>query len=273
MPRIGHISGRIKSEQMNNYKIVDTHSHLCDPIFDSDRAEVIERAMNAGVSAIFTVGENLSDAMLNIELAEKYPELMPAAGLYPTCLDIDQAEALASFIRREKNNLIAIGEVGLDFWVVKEESERDIQRKIFSDFIELSIELGLPVNVHSRSAGRHAVEMLLEHGAQKVQLHAFDGKASAAMPAVEAGYFFSIPPSIVRSRQKQKLVKHLPISCLLIETDSPVLGPYPKKRNEPSNAVISIDAIAEIKNIRREEVIESVFENTCRLYSKLRARS
>ncbi|MBU4420420.1 MAG: TatD family hydrolase, partial [Proteobacteria bacterium] len=215
---------------MNNYKIVDTHSHLCDPIFDSDRAEVIERAMNAGVSAIFTVGENLSDAMLNIELAEKYPELMPAAGLYPTCLDIDQAEALASFIRREKNNLIAIGEVGLDFWVVKEESERDIQRKIFSDFIELSIELGLPVNVHSRSAGRHAVEMLLEHGAQKVQLHAFDGKASAAMPAVEAGYFFSIPPSIVRSRQKQKLVKHLPISCLLIETDSPVLGPYPKKR-------------------------------------------
>jgi len=258
---------------MNNYKIVDTHSHLCDPIFDSDRAEVIERAMNAGVSAIFTVGENLSDAMLNIELAEKYPELMPAAGLYPTCLDIDQAEALASFIRREKNNLIAIGEVGLDFWVVKEESERDIQRKIFSDFIELSIELGLPVNVHSRSAGRHAVEMLLEHGAQKVQLHAFDGKASAAMPAVEAGYFFSIPPSIVRSRQKQKLVKHLPISCLLIETDSPVLGPYPKKRNEPANAVISIDAIAEIKNIRREEVIESVFENTCRLYSKLRARS
>ncbi|MBU3981289.1 MAG: TatD family hydrolase [Proteobacteria bacterium] len=254
---------------MNSYKIIDTHSHLCDPIFDSDRAEVIERAMNAGVSAIFTVGENLSDAMLNIELAEKYPELMPAAGLYPTCLDIDQAEALASFIRREKNNLIAIGEVGLDFWVVKEESERDIQRKIFSDFIELSIELGLPVNVHSRSAGRHAVEMLLEHGAQKVQLHAFDGKASAAMPAVEAGYFFSIPPSVVRSRQKQKLVKHLPISCLLVETDSPVLGPYPKKRNEPSNAVISIDAIAEIKNIRREEVIETVFENTCRLYGKL----
>ena len=254
---------------MNSYKIVDTHSHLCDSIFDSDRTEVIERARDAGVSAILTVGENLSDAKLNIELAEKYPELMPGAGLYLSHLDINQAEALASFIRREKNNLIAIGEVGLDFWVVKEKSERAIQRKIFSSFIELSMELGLPVNVHSRSAGRHAVAMLLEHGAQKVQLHAFDGKASAAMPAVEAGYFFSIPPSIVRSRQKQKLVKHLPISCLLIETDSPVLGPFPKKRNEPANAVISVDAIAEIKNIRREEVIETVFENTCRLYGKL----
>ena len=254
---------------MNSYKIVDTHSHLCDPIFDSDRTEVIERARAAGVSVIFTVGENLSDAKLNIELAEKYPELMPGAGLYPSHLDINQAEALASFIRREKNNLIAIGEVGLDFWVVKEKSGRVIQRKIFSGFIELSIELGLPLNVHSRSAGRHAVKMLLERGAQKVQLHAFDGKASAAMPAVEAGYFFSIPPSIVRSRQKQKLVKHLPISCLLVETDSPVLGPSREKRNEPSSAVISVDAIAEIKNIRREEVIETIFENTCRLYGKL----
>ena len=254
---------------MNNYKIVDTHAHLCDTIFDSDRAEVIERARDAGVYSILTVGENLSDAKLNIELAERYPEVMPAAGLYPSYLDISQAEALTAFIRREKNNLIAIGEVGLDFWIVKEEPEKDIQRKIFSDFIELSIELGLPLNVHSRSAGRHAVTMLLEQGAQKVQLHAFDGKASAAMPAVEAGYFFSIPPSIVRSRQKQKLVKHLPISCLLVETDSPVLGPFPKKRNEPANAVISVDAIAEIKNIRREEVIETVFENTCRLYGKL----
>jgi TatD DNase family protein len=111
--------------------------------------------------------------------------------------------------------------------------------------------------------------MLLEQGAQKVQLHAFDGKASAAMPAVEAGYFFSIPPSIVRSKQKQKLVKHLPISCLLVESDSPVLGPSPEKRNEPSNAAISVDAIAEIKNISRKEVIETIFENTCRLYGKL----
>ena len=254
---------------MNIYKIVDTHSHLCDPIFDSDRREVIERARDAGVSAIFTLGENLSDAKRNIELAEKHPELMPAAGLYPSYLDRSQAEKMFSFIRKEKSKLVAIGEVGLDFWVVKEKPERAIQKEIFSNFIELSIELGLPLNVHSRSAGRHAVAMLLEQNAKKVQLHAFDGKASAAMPAVEAGYFFSLPPSIVRSRQKQKLIKHLPISCLLIETDSPVLGPSPKKRNEPSSAVIPVDAIAEIKNIRTEEVIETVFENTCRLYGNL----
>ena len=126
------------------------------------------------------------------------------------------------------------------------------------------------LNVHSRSAGRHVISMLLENNAKKVQLHAFDGKASTALPALEAGYFFSIPPSISRSRQKQKLVKQLPLSCLLLETDSPVLGPVPDERNEPANITHVVDAIAEIKNVSKEEVIENAFENTCRLYGDLR---
>jgi TatD DNase family protein len=100
-------------------------------------------------------------------------------------------------------------------------------------------------------------------------MHAFDGKAGAAMPAVEAGYFFSIPPSVTRSRQKQKLVKRLPLSCLLIETDSPVLGPSPDERNEPVNIRQSVQAIAEIKDISEETVIAAVWENTERLYGKL----
>ena len=127
----------------------------------------------------------------------------------------------------------------------------------------------MPLNVHSRSAGRHAVAFLLEHNANKVQLHAFDCKASAAFPAVEAGFFFSVPPSIVRSRQKQKLVKQLPFSCLLVETDSPVLGPSPDVRNEPANAVIFLNTIAETKDIGKDEVMEVVFDNAGRLFGNL----
>ena len=111
--------------------------------------------------------------------------------------------------------------------------------------------------------------LLLKCGASRVQMHAFDGKASAALPAVEAGFFFSIPPSVVRSRQKQKLVKHLPLSCLLVETDSPVLGPDPKQRNEPANVTIAIQVIAELKVISKEKVIEAVSENTKRLYGNI----
>ena len=99
-----------------------------------------------------------------------------------------------------------------------------------------------------------------------MQLHAFDGKIAAARPALEAGYFFSIPPSVVRSRQKQKLVRHLPLNRLLVETDSPVLGPEPQTRNEPANLTIAIRAIAELKELPEEKVIEALTANTRRLY-------
>jgi TatD DNase family protein len=173
---------------------------------------------------------------------------------------------MRAFIRHHRSELIAIGEVGLDFWKVGTEPERAVQREIFAGFIHLSRELDLPLNVHSRSAGRHAVAMLVEQGAVRVQMHAFDGKIGAARPAVEAGYFFSIPPSVVRSRQKQKLVKHLPLNCLLVETDSPVLGPEPDERNEPGNLMIAATAISELKGIPLDDVMEALAENGRRLY-------
>jgi len=83
---------------------------------------------------------------------------------------------------------------------------------------------------------------------------------------VEAGYFFSIPPSVVRSRQKQKLVKQLPLTCLLVETDSPVLGSEPAARNEPANLVQAVQAIAEIKSLPLQAVADAVAVNTTRLY-------
>jgi len=246
--------------------IIDTHTHLCDAVFDEDRDLVLQRARAAGVGSIVLVGEDLQDAHANLELAKQYPMLKPAAGLYPGILDQDQANALGNFIRENRVDLVAIGEVGLDHWIVKQPDEKEVQAYIFKTFIHLSREVDLPLNVHSRSAGRKVVELLLAEGGQKVQLHAFDAKASAALPAVEAGYFFSIPPSIVRSRQKQKMVKALPLDAMLLETDSPVLGPAPKERNEPANISLAVEAIAQIKNVSPEDVIEVTAENTRKLY-------
>lgn len=246
--------------------MVDTHAHLCDPVFDADRELVLLRASKAGVSIIVAVGEDRADAEKNLELAESHKMIRAAAGLYPKFLDINLANQMVAFIRVHHKKLIAIGEVGLDYWIVKEEAERDMQREIFRGFIELSKELSLPLNVHSRSAGKHAVGVLLESGADRVQLHAFDGKVSAAMPAAEAGYFFSIPPSVIRSEQKQKLARRLPLSCLLVETDSPVLGPTPGDRNEPANATVALKMIADLRGISVDEAAEAVAENTRRLY-------
>ena len=247
----------------------DCHAHMYDAVFDEDRTGVLARAKEAGVIAIIGVGENLADARKNMDLAKTHPMLKPAAGLYPTILDSDQADELIAFIRQNRPQLAAIGEVGLDYRVVTGDQDRAQQREIFGQFIALSRELDLPLNVHARSAGRHAVALLLDHQASKVQMHAFDGKASAALPAVEAGYFFSIPPSVIRSRQKQKLVKQLPLSCLLVETDSPVLGPVPGQRNEPANLMVSIQTIAQIKGVPTHAVVEAVTHNARCLYGRV----
>lgn len=246
--------------------LTDTHTHICDEAFNADRADVLARAEQSGIRAIIAVGEDLADGEKNLALAREFPILKPAAGLYPTRLDFAAAEEVVAFIRANRTALWAIGEVGLDFWVVKAEEARAVQSDIFARFIDLSIELDLPLNVHSRSAGRHAVDLLTRNGARRVQMHAFDGKITTARPALEAGYFFSVPPSIVRSRQKQKLVRHLPLDCLLVETDSPVLGPDPHGRNEPVNLKVSVRAIAEIKAVPEERVIEAVVANTRALY-------
>jgi TatD DNase family protein len=250
--------------------LVDTHAHIADESFDADRAEVLERAQEAGVGRILTVSETLSDAERNLALAAQHAEILRfAAGLHPEYPDAEQAGAIERFIREHRGELTAIGEVGLDHWLVQDEAARERQKANFERFIALSLELGLPLNVHSRSAGEKTVALLLDRGARRVHLHAFDGRAAKALPAVEAGYFFSIPPSVVRSAQKQKLVRRLPLTCLLLESDSPVLGPDPAARNEPCNVAIALRAVAEIKGLREEEVAERIRENSRRLYGEL----
>jgi TatD DNase family protein len=246
--------------------LMDSHAHMADEAFKEDLAEVLSRAKGAGVFSILSVSEKLLDAERTLELSEQYPMLLPAAGLAPSHLNLREAEVLLDFIRRERGRLRAIGEVGLDYWVAKAEGERALQGEIFKGFIDLAVEVDLPLNVHSRAAGGRVIELLLRLGASRVQLHAFDGRAKNALPGVEAGFFFSIPPSIVRSPQKQKLVKSLPLEVLLVESDSPVLGPTGGERNEPANVLIAIDAIARIKNLSKDEVLEAVSRNAKRLY-------
>jgi len=247
--------------------LFDTHAHLCDEAFSADLPAVIARARVAGVERILAVGESLADAVANLELAARFPDIVwPAAGLFPTTLDREQASELADWIRRHADRLSAVGEVGLDHWQVEAGEGREVQSEIFRGFVRLAREIDRPLNVHSRSAGAATIELLLAEGAERVQMHAFDGRAAKAMPGVEAGFFFSVPPSVVRSPQKQKLVRRLPLSSLLLETDSPVLAAVPGERNEPARVVQSLAAIAEIKGLDVDQVREAIADNARRLY-------
>lgn len=248
--------------------LFDAHAHLYDAAFDHDLADVVARAVARGVQAVLTVSETVDEAHRILALAERYPLIKPCAGLYPTILDRAAAAEMLAFIREHQERLVAIGEVGLDYWKVQEEADRALQRDILAQHIALARELDLPLNVHSRSAGRHTIAWLHEHGAQHVLMHAFDGKASAARLGLEAGYYFSIPPSIVRSPQKQKLVQHLPLDRLLLESDAPVLGPDKTQRNEPQNVWLSCLQIAAIKGVPVEEVATITTANARRLFPR-----
>lgn len=249
-------------------ELFDAHAHLASADFAEDLPEVLARAEAAGVRGIVVVGETLEEAERILALVERHPLLKPAAGLYPTILDLDAAETATDFVRKHADRLVALGEVGLDHWVVKEEAGWKVQEAILEKFVGLSEELSLPLNVHSRSAGRHTIGFLKERGARRVLMHAFDGKASAALEGVRAGFFFSIPPSVVRSAQKQKLVRQLPLECLLLETDSPVLGPDPGIRNEPMNVTVACQAVANLKGVPAEDVAQITTENARRLFPR-----
>ena len=248
--------------------LFDAHAHLYAPAFDDDLDDVLARAAERGLLAVLCVSETLAEAQRVMELAERYPLIKPCAGLYPTILDRDASAAMLEFIRRHRHRLAAIGEVGLDYWKVQETADRELQRDILAQHVALSRELDLPLNVHSRSAGRHAIDWLRDNGARHVLMHAFDGKAASARAGIEAGYYFSIPPSIVRSPQKQKLVRHLPLERLLLESDSPVLGPEKDVRNEPCNVWLSCRLIAAIKGLPVDEVARATTANAKRLFPR-----
>lgn len=262
-------------------RAVDCHCHLAAPEFQGDIEVVLEDAKKANVLALVVVAEHLRDFEKIIQLSERYPGFVyPCLGIHPvqsilgehersaTLKDLDEA---LPFIEIYKDCLLAIGEVGLDFTprFASTGEEKEEQRQVLIKQIQLAKQLDLPLNVHSRSAGRPTINLLKEQGAEKVLLHAFDGKSSVAMEGVKAGYFFSIPPSIIRSEQ-QKLVKQLPLEHICLETDSPALGPEKQVRNEPKNIFIGAEYIAKIKGVSLEEVLDVTTQNALRLFPKLK---
>ncbi len=264
--------------------MIDCHAHLAGADFDVDRGAVRERAKAAGVYAFLVVGEDPGDNARVLRVTaegdgpgrEAMPRLLPCLGFHPDRFADDRPmptrevmDAAVAQIRKHRNDIAAIGEVGLDYWWVKDPERRRIQRSLLEEMATLSTELALPLNVHSRSAGHYTVDLLLAAGARWVLMHAFDGRASHAVRAAEAGYLLSVPPSVVRSDQKQKLVRRLPLESLALESDSPVLGPERDRRNEPANLTFARDFIAEAHGLSPERVEEVTTANARRLFPLL----
>jgi len=254
--------------RLQDLQVIDTHCHLEQDEFDSDRKVVIQRAAQRGIHIICSaITEDTWKKCLTI--ASEYETVYASIGLDPLLTSF--SNAAKKFMLKYADDIVSIGEVGLDHYRERNHTQRDLQESIFKEFISISNDLKIPVQVHSRSAGKSALRVLEESSAAAVHLHAFDGKANYARVASnELGYYFSIPTSVVRSPQKKKLVKAVALERLLLETDSPVLGPEKAVRNEPSNISIALKEVASILNRDDEEIRELILENTLKLYHKIR---
>ena len=259
---------KVVHELEDKIKMIDTHCHLELEDFDIDRQSVIDDARNLGIGIITSaIEKHLWEK--GCAISEAHSNVFASVGL--ESMKYHDCELAIDWIRSNKKRIVAIGEVGLDHYQIRNHQERELQESCFRSFVRLAKELKLPLQVHSRSAGRRALEVLESCDARQVHLHAFDGKASLARAASrDLEFYFSIPTSVVRSPQKRKLVKAVHIERLLIETDSPVLGAEKGVRNVPTNLPVALSEVASILRREEEEIREIVLENTLRLYQKIR---
>lgn len=245
---------------------IDSHAHLEMKAFDRDRDEVIARAKKAGVDYIVTVGTTLDDCKKAVLLANKYESIYAAVGIHPhevKDIDNDTYDSLKKLAAHDK--VVAYGEIGLDFF--RNLSPRDVQIKRFQEQLELAGEIGLPVVIHDREAHRETLNMLQKwKGTQRGIIHCFSGDYEMARKCLDMGFFISIPGTITfkKSETLRKVVENIPITSLLLETDSPYLAPHPKRgrRNEPANVILTAQRVAEIKGLPLEEVGKITSQNT-----------
>ena len=249
---------------------IDTHAHLEMESFDGDRTAVLERAARAGIEAIITVGTTLLDCEKAVALARFYRPVYAAVGIHPHGVkEIDGAtyDALRALARQDK--VVAIGEIGLDFFY--DHSPRDVQLHRFEEQLCLAEELDLPVIVHDRQAHTETLGMLrARKGRIRGVLHCFSGDAEMARECLEMGFYLSVagPVTYKKSDGLREVARGIPLERLLVETDAPYLAPQPYrgKRNDPAYIVETVACLAESRGLPAGELEQLTAANARRLF-------
>ena len=256
---------------------VDSHAHIDGPEFDADREQVIQRAREAGVSAILNIGtgDPQSGALERaVTLAEKYADVYTAVGTHPhdARLFDDKAEQRIASLIKQSSRIIAWGEIGLDFHY--DNSPRDVQLEVFQRQLQLAREAELPVIIHTREAEEETIALLKSHWAGANLpgiMHCFSGSLALAQQAIELGFSISFSGIVTfkKTDNLRAIARQVPLDRLLIETDCPFLTPVPfrGKRNEPAYVVEVARCLAAIHGMSLENIGEITTDNFLRVFS------
>jgi TatD DNase family protein len=248
---------------------VDTHAHLTDPRLSQESDAVLERAREAGVEWVVTVGSTLEDSRAAVALAGRHEELYATVGIHPHAAGSADGEAIDELRELAGGaNVVAIGETGLDYHY--DNSPRADQRSCFEWHLTLGIELDLPVVVHAREADDDVTALLRHAGASsRGILHCFTAGRELLDTALGLGWYVSFAGIITFPRYADvDLLRSVPGDRLLVETDSPYLAPVPHrgKRNEPAFVPLVARRAAELRGEPLEDLAAATTANARRIF-------
>lgn len=253
----------------------DTHTHLYLNAFDSDRKEVVEKAINAGVRYLFLPNIDSESIIALNGLSEKFPEhCFPMMGLHPTSVKGNYKEELNAIENAlDEREYIAIGEIGIDLYWDKTFFEEQVDA--FTYQLEIALDLDLPVAIHTRDSMEETLEILERPEYKEVRgiLHCFSGNEEQAKRAIALGYHLGIGGVLTfKNSGLKQAIKNIPLTSLVLETDAPFLAPVPYRgsRNESSYIPIIATHLADLYNVDREEIAKVTTENALSLFNKLK---
>ena len=253
-------------------ELIDSHAHLDGEKFADDRAAVVERALASGVVKIITMGDSLESSARSVALTEEFESVYAAVGIHPEEVQPMTAatdDRLAAWTAQEK--VVAIGEIGLDYYWEKDEEKRALQRAIFVRQLDLARQLRLPVCIHDREAHGDMMKILKTEGrGLRGVLHCYSGSWEMAAELLKGDWYFGIdgPLTYKNAAKLPEIVQRLPAERILVETDSPYLSPMPfrGRRNEPAHVLYVAKKAAELRGESLEAFARATRENTRELY-------
>lgn len=246
-------------------------------LFKKDRADVIARARDAGVGTIITVGIDLESSRTAIKLAENHVEIVATVGFHPhNVTGVREGDVANLAHMANHSRVVAIGEVGLDFY--RRYSPREVQLQVLRWQLELAVKVDLPVVIHCRQAEKDMLPLLrdwaLSHKYLKGQprgvIHCFSGDIDTARQYLDMGFFVSLGAYIgyPASVNMRSVIRSIPRDRLMVETDSPFLPPqsHRGKRNEPAYLPLTVELLAEIRQVSSETIAWETTKNARHLF-------
>ncbi len=260
--------------------IYETHAHYDDKKFDADRVELLSHLLRENnIGTIVNVGASMESSKTSIELAEAYNNVYAAIGVHPEDVyDMTDADIDWLYKNASHEKVVAIGEIGLDYYWCKEDDKRQLQKKWFVTQLDLAKQVGLPVIIHSRDACEDTLDTIKAYNTNVIPgiIHCFSYTKEIAREYIKMGWYIGVG-GVVTFKNGKKLVEtvaDIPLERIVLETDCPYMAPEPHRGQRNSSIFLShvVDKIAEIKGVTADEVEHVTYENALNIYTKSRRK-